>query len=136
MSTEPEGWWAYVDRITSGVPQKDVAEAAGLDPSGVSRWKSGKTKIPHVEKIVQFARKMGDSPLNALVAVGYLTPDEAASDVVQVGTSLNDFRDDAIVDEIRGRLHRLDQMKSDLERATGQLSRQSMGIEQSEERSQ
>jgi transcriptional regulator with XRE-family HTH domain len=105
MGNGPEGWWAYVDRITDGVPLKDVAEAAGIDPSGVSRWRSGKTKVPSVEKIVAFARKMGDSPLNALVAVGYITPNEAAADVVQVGASPHDFRDDALIDELRARLH-------------------------------
>lgn len=137
MGNGPEGWWAYVDRITDGVPLKDVAEAAGIDPSGVSRWKSGKTKIPSIEKIVAFARKMGDSPLNAFVAVGYITQQEADAEIVEVGRSLDDFRDDALIDNLRERLHRrdVDQPQTGLARVESHFHGDGVGVEKPNDRS-
>lgn len=68
-------WSDYVARVAPGAAQKDIAAAAGVDSSTVSRWKSG--LAPKPENVVAFARAYERPVLEAFVAAGFLTPDEA-----------------------------------------------------------
>jgi transcriptional regulator with XRE-family HTH domain len=73
LTAMSEGWTAYVRRVTEGLPRRDIAAAAGIHVSGVSRWLSGESQ-PSAEKVISFARGLHQSPIQALVAAGYLEP--------------------------------------------------------------
>lgn len=97
-----EAWTHYVQRVSEGVPRKDVARAAGIDPSGLSRWFGGKQQ-PRAEKVVAFARALHQSPIEALIAAGYLEPHEAAG-VIEVMRSRQDISDEELLAELGDRL--------------------------------
>jgi len=97
-----ESWSDYVARITVGVPREDVAEAAGVNVSSLSRWVNDKV-TPKAEKVVEFARALGRSPIEALIAAGYLEPEEAAG-VIEVVRSLNDVSNDELLHEVGKRM--------------------------------
>lgn len=96
-----ETWLEYVQRISSGVPRKDIARAADIDPSGLSRWFGG--SHPSAEKVVAFARGLHQSPIEALIAAGYLEPHEAAG-VVEVVRSRAELSNAELVIELGKRL--------------------------------
>src|SRR6202158_4080275 len=68
-------WWRYVLTVTGNAAQKDIAAATGIDQSSISRWQRG-TITPRAEAVVALARAYGRSPVEALVAAGYLSPTE------------------------------------------------------------
>lgn len=96
-----ESWGDYVRRVTASRTQKDVGTATGLDPTAISRWLRNQN-VPRAEKAVLFARALGESPLEALIAAGYLTPEEAGA-TTKVRTALREFSFDEIVSELRRR---------------------------------
>lgn len=100
-----ETWPEYLQRVTDGVPRKDIARAADLDPSGVSRWITGTTARPKAEKVVAFARGLRLNPIEALVAAGYLDPSEV-NGVVEIVRTRSELSDGELVDEIAQRLTR------------------------------
>lgn len=97
-----ESWTEYVQRITAGVPRKEVAKAAQVNISGISRWLSGETR-PSAEKVVSFARGLRQSPIEALIAAGYLEPHEAAG-VIEVVRSLSEVPDEELLAQIAERM--------------------------------
>lgn len=98
-----ESWTDYIQRITAGVPRKEIAKAAGIDVSGISRWINGDVDKPRAEKVVSFARGLHQSPIEALIAAGYLEPHEAAG-VIEVVRSLSDVPDDELLAQVASRL--------------------------------
>ena len=96
-----ENWTEYVGRVTKGVPRKIIAEVTGIDPSGLSRWSSGHQ--PSAEKVVSFARGLGQPPIEALIAAGYLEPQEAAG-AIEVMRSREDLSDSELLIELGNRL--------------------------------
>jgi transcriptional regulator with XRE-family HTH domain len=72
--TTHENWTNYVERVSHGRDRADIARAADINVSGLSRWSSGQR--PSAEKVVAFARGLGQSPVAALIAAGYLDPAE------------------------------------------------------------
>lgn len=116
--TAGETWAAYVRRITDGLPRKDIAEAADINVSAVSRWLSGASR-PSPEKVIGFARGLNQSPLEALVAAGYLKETDIIG-AVAIVQSLSTHSDDALVDELRDRL-RLTRSATELLGPIGQL---------------
>ena len=74
--TVPEmTWWRYVETVTGEATQKDIAAATGIDQSSISRWQRG-ASTPRAEAVVAFARAYKRSPVEALVAAGYLSSSE------------------------------------------------------------
>ena len=97
-------WWRYVALLTGDAPQKDIAAATGIDQSSISRWQRG-TITPRAEAVVALARAYGRSPVEALVAAGYLTSDELG--VVELTTLTGDLSKvsiDSLLSEIRRRV--------------------------------
>ena len=89
--TKARTWADYVRAITAGDNGKTVAEKTGHSPSAVSRWKSG-ALVPDPRQVVTIARAYSRSPLEALIAAGYLTEDEAGIRVEQPrDLALRDF---------------------------------------------
>lgn len=68
-------WWAYVTRTSGTDAPKSMTAVTGIDGPNFSRWKNG--HIPKVEMVVQFARAYGRPVLEAFVAAGFITPEEA-----------------------------------------------------------
>lgn len=65
-------WGTYVQALSDS--QAEIAERAGVSQPSVSRWLNG--GVPSVELVIKLARSYGMSPVSALVAAGYLEPDE------------------------------------------------------------
>lgn len=75
----------------------------GASQSAISRWMTGKTAAPSAEKVIDFARAVGDSPVAALIASGHLR----ASDVeqaVRLSADLPGLDADALLIELGRRL--------------------------------
>jgi transcriptional regulator with XRE-family HTH domain len=109
MASRPErdvrvSWWEYVITVTGDAAQKDIAAATGIDQSSISRWQRGTNK-PRAEAVVALARAYGRSPVEALVAAGYLNSDELG--VVELTTLTGDLRSasvDSLLSELRRRV--------------------------------
>src|SRR5665213_2356012 len=80
-------WWRYVVTVTGDAAQKDIAAATGIDQSSISRWQRA-TSTPRAEAVVALARAYGRSPVEALVAAGYLSSSELG--VVELTTLTGD----------------------------------------------
>jgi transcriptional regulator with XRE-family HTH domain len=97
-------WWQYVVTVTANATQKEIAAATGIDQSSISRWQRG-TNNPRAEAVVALARAYGRSPVEALVAAGYLSSDELG--VVEMTTLTGDLRSasiDSLLSELRRRV--------------------------------
>ncbi|MCT7657643.1 helix-turn-helix domain-containing protein [Mycobacterium deserti] len=97
-------WWRYVVTVTGEAAQKDIAAITGIDQSSISRWQRG-TNTPRAEAVVALARAYGRSPVEALVAAGYLRSDELG--VVELTTLTGDLTRasiDSLLSEIRRRV--------------------------------
>ena len=97
-------WWRYVVTVTGRAAQKDIAAATGIDESSISRWQRG-TNTPRAEAVVALARAYGRSPVEALVAAGYLSSSELG--VVEMTTLTGDLSGasiDSLLSEIRRRV--------------------------------
>jgi hypothetical protein len=94
----PETWWEYVERHAGrDSPNKAIAVAAGVNASQISRWREGDT--PSARPVINFARYYRRPPTEALIAAGYLNPDEAAG-IAQLTMSVRDLAPDVLVSEI------------------------------------
>jgi|KBSSwiStaDraftv2_1062776.scaffolds.fasta_scaffold254847_1 transcriptional regulator with XRE-family HTH domain len=97
-------WWQYVVTVTGNAAQKEIAAAAGIDQSSISRWQRGSI-TPRAEAVVALARAYGRSPVEALVAAGYLSSTEVG--VVELTTLTGDLSGasvDSLLSELRRRL--------------------------------
>lgn len=97
-------WWRYVVTVTGNAVQKDIAAATGIDQSSISRWQRA-TNTPRAEAVVALARAYGRSPVEALVAAGYLSSDEVG--VVELTTLTGDLTKmsiDSLLSEVRRRV--------------------------------
>jgi transcriptional regulator with XRE-family HTH domain len=100
--TQASMWAEYVKRVAPGRNQAEIAELAGVDQTGVSRWLSGRT-APRVESVIRFARSLGRSPVEALVAAGYITPEEAGM-APDLQISSRDLATEELLAEVRRRV--------------------------------
>jgi transcriptional regulator with XRE-family HTH domain len=107
MSESSQGsspWWRYVVTVAGNAAQKDIAAATGIDQSSISRWQRA-ANTPRAEAVVTFARAYGRSPVEALVAAGYLSSDELG--VVELTTLTGDLTGisiDSLLSELRRRV--------------------------------
>jgi transcriptional regulator with XRE-family HTH domain len=123
-----ESWTEYVQRITQGVPRKEVAKAAGINVSGLSRWINAVGGRPRAEKVVAFARGLRQSPVEALIAADYLDPHEVAGVIevvrsrgviIELGERLTQGPTRHEVDDITGLLARPDDAREGFEDGQG-----------------
>ncbi|SBS77288.1 hypothetical protein MHPYR_400059 [uncultured Mycobacterium sp.] len=97
-------WWQYVVTVTGNATQKDIAATTGIDQSSISRWQRG-ANTPHAKAVIALARAYNRSPVEALVAAGYLSSTELG--VVELTTLTGDLTRasiDALLSEIRRRV--------------------------------
>jgi hypothetical protein len=76
-------WWKYVERVMDGDSALAAGRKVGIDGSSFTRWKKGEQ--PGVFFVTKFARAYGRNVLEALVAGGMITEQEAGLQSVQIG---------------------------------------------------
>jgi transcriptional regulator with XRE-family HTH domain len=91
-------WWDYLQRISDGAPQVQIARAAKVEQSAVSRWKSGGHGI-RPENAANVARHYGRPVLEAFVAAGFLTPEEASAKPA-LAPALDELSDEELLQEL------------------------------------
>lgn len=94
-------WSEYVAGLVGDDTQEQAAKKFGASAPTVSRWLSGQK--PSAATAVAAARAYGDSPLNALVAVGFITAEEARQRPV-AQPSLDGITDDALIELVAKRI--------------------------------
>jgi hypothetical protein len=95
-------WSAYVRRVVGTMNQIDIAARTGLAQTNVGRWLRGAPGQPRANSAVQFARAFDQSPLEALVAAGYLTAEEANATVI-MRPGLSEYSPAELLAELSGR---------------------------------
>ena len=95
-------WAEYVDHAIAGVPQAHIAEKTGLAQSAISRWLRGDTDAPRAEYAVIFARALDRNPIEALIAAGYITAEEAGAKL-DVKTPLSEYSNYELIRELARR---------------------------------
>lgn len=97
-----ETWPDYVRRVTSGLNQSEVARKTGnqVSQANVGRWLRGELTTPSASSVVAFARAFNRSPIEALVAAGYLQPSDMA---VQARPPLTEYSTDELFIELQSR---------------------------------
>jgi transcriptional regulator with XRE-family HTH domain len=98
-----EDWSAYVRRVTDGLNQLEVAAKTGLAQTNIGRWMRGEHVVPKAESVVAFARAFNEPPVEALVAAGYLTAEEAGAKARKVRTPLREYTEHELIDELSSR---------------------------------
>lgn len=98
-----ENWQQYVRRVTRNMTQSRIADLTGAAQTNIGRWLRGETPAPKAESVVAFARALGHEPLEALIAAGYLTPEEAGA-TVKVSPSLAGITTRQLLDELDRRI--------------------------------
>lgn len=94
-------WWEYVQRHAEGAANAHIAAAVGITPSSVGRWSKG--SIPDPAQVTAFARAYNRPVLEAFIAAGFLTPEEAG-EKPSAPPSLATLDDDDLIAEVRRRM--------------------------------
>jgi transcriptional regulator with XRE-family HTH domain len=100
-NTGPSRWWRYVTEVAGGDSQAKLARRTGLSPATVSRWQ-GADPRPH--NVAVFAAAYGRPVLEAFVAAGFLTEQQARAQVVRADPTV--LTDDELLAEVRARMGR------------------------------
>ena len=70
-------WAAYIARFGAGLTQQEVGAKAGVDQATVGRWLRGVKAPTEAANVAAVAQAFDRNPLEAFVAAGFLTVDEA-----------------------------------------------------------
>lgn len=69
-------WSTYIDATSGGAKNSEIARRVGVDPATVGRWRTGMTD-PNPRQVVAYARAFDRPSVEALIAAGYITAEEA-----------------------------------------------------------
>ena len=97
-------WWTYVTEITAGATLESIARQVNVSQGTVSRWQAS---TPKPGTVAAFAKAYGRPVLEAFVAAGFLTPEEASEQPSQ-RHPITTYDDDELVEDILRRLHERD----------------------------
>ena len=100
-----ETWSEYVRRVSSPLTQTQISERCGVAQTNIGRWLRGDPGLPRAESVVAFARAFEQPVIEALVAAGYITPDEVGISFVphKGRTSIREFSTEELFAELRRR---------------------------------
>lgn len=101
-----ETWPEYLRRITAGQTQTQIAERTGIGRLSVCHWVHGKTN-PKPETAIAVARVYDRSPIEALLAAGYLNHAEVRLPI-EHRSSPRDLPAEELAAEVRRRLVELE----------------------------
>ena len=93
-------WWAYVQQHAGHEKQNAVGKKVGISGASIGRWEASAPKPQHV---AAFARAYGRPVLEAFIAAGYLTAEEAG-EKPSAPPSLTDMADDELLTEVARRM--------------------------------
>lgn len=93
-------WSHYVRRITGAMTIAQISDKSGVAQSNVGRWLRGERGQPKPESVIAFARAFDQPVVEALVAAGYITAEDAAS---TARTPLSAYSMTELIDELRRR---------------------------------
>lgn len=96
-------WWDYVQHVTGGIPNAHIAEAIDITAPSVGRWRRGSKPDP--QQAATFARVYKRPVLEAFLAAGFLTPEEAQQRP-SAAPSLAELTDDELLVEVAHRMRR------------------------------
>lgn len=96
-------WAAYLNRLIGDRSAADFAKLAGVTDGQLSKWRKSGGGVK-AETVIAVARRLGDSPLHALVAVGYLRPEDVAQFQAPRQFALDEFSDLELSAEILRRV--------------------------------
>jgi transcriptional regulator with XRE-family HTH domain len=97
-------WAQYVRQVAGNLNQLEIAAKTGIAQSNVGRWLRGEPGLPKAESVVALARAFDQPPIEALVAAGYITEEEAGAKARRGRTPLNDYTDRELVAELSRRV--------------------------------
>jgi transcriptional regulator with XRE-family HTH domain len=100
MRIPMETWSDYVRRVAGTLTHAQIAQKSGVASSNVGRWLRGEPGLPRAETVIAFARSFNESPMEAMVAAGYFTHEEATSDV---RTPLSEYTYAELIAELQRR---------------------------------
>ena len=100
-----ESWTDYVERILAGISRKEAARQANISEATLSRWiNPADGKRPLAENVISLAKAFHQEPVKALIAAGYLTPDDIPGGVIEIYQARAELSDDELIAELRSRL--------------------------------
>jgi len=89
MNTQLGSAWArYICRISGTDKRNVIAKEAGVSPSAVSRWLTGRTQPTDAGNVAALALAYGRSPVEAFVAAGLLDVNDASRGLSEEELSL------------------------------------------------
>ena len=97
-------WWSYVQRVAGGDTNATIAKKVGVSPPSVSRWQGKNSADPATA--AAFARAYDRPVLEAFVAAGFLTPEEAG-ERPSAPPSLASLTDEELIEEVGRRMKEL-----------------------------
>lgn len=98
-----ETWPEYLRRIAGGQTQTQIAARIGIARLSVCNWMRGKTR-PKAETVIAVARSYQRSPIEALLAAGYLELAEVGI-AIEALASLQDVPLGQLADEVARRVN-------------------------------
>lgn len=93
-------WTYYVQRLTKGLTQTETAAKTGIAQTNIGRWLRGEPGAPKAESVVALARAFGEPPIEALLAAGYITAEEAGA-AIEIRTPISEYSAVEHLDELR-----------------------------------
>lgn len=99
-------WSEYVSRLIGSTSYAEVGTRVGTTGQTVGRWVAG-TSVASPVQAVALARGYNDSPLNALVALGYITAQEAKQRPA-AAPDFSQLTNDELLELVRARMRRED----------------------------
>ena len=96
-------WWQYVTSIAGGDTQTQISQKSGVTQSNVSRWRREKQGVDPTS-VAAVARAYGRPVLEAFIAAGFLSEDEARAQVTITRYEQPD--DETLLDLLAARLRR------------------------------
>lgn len=92
-------WWEYVQRIAGTASPSEISRRTGIGQSSIGRWGSSS---PKPENVAVFARAYERPVLEAFVAAGFLTEEEAGTK--EIPSDLTYVPGEALLAEMKRRL--------------------------------
>jgi len=93
------GWATYFRTLTAGASGSETTRRLAVSDSKVSYWRRGERQ-PTVREAVRIAREYERSPLEALVAAGYMDETDLPESVTIQPLSLGSFTDIELAEEM------------------------------------
>lgn len=79
MGNHAATWGAYVRRFTKSETQQEIADRAQVDQATAGRWQKGKKAPIRPATVAVFAQSLDRNPVEAFVAAGMLTIEQAGN---------------------------------------------------------